>query len=168
MGMLACYMEASARQIDELKTKTTEEIFDELEALETEDACTVYDMDKLWDGLHFILTGSSAAAPVEHDPLSEAVVGADLFSDEESELFITCVSPERAAEIYAALEAFNIEKALADFSPEALAARDIYPNIWFTEDKELLTGELRDAFEGLKEFYGEMRERQMGAIVSIY
>ena len=73
MGMLACYLEVDEGMIERLKSQTAEDIFEQLEELEEEEGAEVYDMDKLWDGLHFILTGVSAVTPLENHPLSEAV-----------------------------------------------------------------------------------------------
>ena len=168
MGMTACYMEASSALIEELKKKTSGEIFDRIEELQDEDELRIYDMDKLWDGLHFLLTGVSAVAPAAGGPLSEAIIGTRLFITEQSADYISYINPPRAAEISAALDSFDIEKALSDFTPSTLAKNDIYPTIWRDDDKDGLSDELRGEFEGIRQFFREMRDAHQGVIVSIY
>lgn len=74
-------MEADKILIDELKTKSNEEIFEVIQELEED--CEIYDMDKMWDGLHFLLTGVSATIPIENHLLSEAIVGTERFVEED-------------------------------------------------------------------------------------
>ena len=69
MGMIAYYMGVEKDIIEDLKCKSNEDLFDEIESLEEEDI-EMYDMDKLWDGLHFVLTGASADKPIENNLLS--------------------------------------------------------------------------------------------------
>ncbi len=167
MGMIACYMEAERDLIENLRNKSDEDLFDEIEAL-AEENMKMYDMDKLWDGLHFILTGVSATMPVENNLLSEAIVGTAMFSDDEEADFIAYIYPERVSEILSALNEFDINKALNDFSPRKLAQNGIYPTIWVESEKDELKGELTEAFNGLKEFFRNMCIERNGVIVSIY
>ena len=167
MGMTACYMEAECDLIENLKNKSDEDLFEEVEALADQNG-KMYDMDKLWDGLHFILTGVSATTPIEDNLLSEAIVGTDMFSNDEDVDFIAYIYPERVREIVSALEQFDIDKALTDFSPGKLAQNGIYPIIWVDSEKEDLKKELLEEFRGLKEFYRDMSNEQKGIIVSIY
>lgn len=168
MGMIACYMQASSELIEKLKSKTPEEIFEIIEELQSGDELPVYDMDKLWDGLHFVLTGVSAVASVEGDPLSEAIVGTAPFTADEPADFITFIVPARAAEISAALDDFDIESALADFTPSVLGQNDIYPSIWDDEIRDELRDDLFGEFEGIKKFYRSVKDAHQGVIVSIY
>lgn len=167
MGMMACYMEAGRDLIESLKNKSDEDLFDEIVTLE-EQHIKKYDMDKLWDGLHFILTGVSAATPIENHLLSEAIVGTAMFSKNESADFIAYIYPERVCEILSALNEFNINKALSNFSPRKLAQNKIYPTIWVEAAKDDLKKELIETFNGLKEFFRHMSTEQKGIIVSIY
>lgn len=167
MGMLACYMEAERDLIDNLKSKSDEDLFDVIETLE-EQNIKMYDMDKLWDGLHFVLTGVSAAEPIENNLLSEAIVGTNKFSDDEMSDYIAYSYPERVSKILSALDEYDINEALSDFSPRKLAAKGIYPTIWVEEDKDALKKELMEEFNGLKEFYRNICSEHKGVIVSIY
>ena len=169
MGMIACYMEADSDLIEKLKNKSTEDLFEEIEELADAGELEIYDMDKMWDGLHFILTGISATTPIENNLLSEAVVGTAMFSDDESADFISYIYPERVSEILDALKNFDIDNALSDFSPRVLAQNDIYPTmIWAENEKDSLKNELVTAFNELKQFFTSMNNGHKGVIVSIY
>lgn len=167
MGMIACYTEADRELIDELKTKSDEDILEEIENLQ-EEAAAVYDMDKLWDGLHFLLTGVSATTPLQNNLLSEAVIGTELFSEDEESDFISYIYPERVHMILSALEKVKLDALLKKFSPKVFAKKRIYPDIWDESDKDFLKEELSDAFTELKRFFKATAERKKGIIVSIY
>lgn len=167
MGMRACYQMADGAKIRELKGKDPEELFEEIEELqETDDY--VLDIDKLWDGLHFLLTGITASEPIADNPLSEAIVGVEMFSDDADADFIAYILPERVDAVLNALKSFEIEKAIANFDPKDFARNGIYPNVWLRDDKEDLKQELTECFNALKDFYENAAQQKKGVIVSIY
>lgn len=165
MGMIACYSEVDAKSIDAWKTQSSEEI---MEALEASEDVELYNMDKLWDGLHFLLTGESAGAPIKDNLLSEAVIGTDLFSQDEDSDFLSYIYPKRVHEIADALDTMDIEAVLDAFSPSVFAANQIYPSIWEESEKENLREELAEAFQGLKQFFHTTATKDKGIVVSIY
>lgn len=167
MGMIACYQMVDAEVLNDLQDKDADNLFEAIEELQEEDEA-VLDIDKMWDGLHFLLTGVSATTPFEGDALSEAVVGVKMFCDEEDADYIAYTFPERIAAIVAALEDFDIEKAMEDFQPKVFAQKDIYPNIWMHEDKEGLQEELEEIFQAVKHFYDTAAKQGKGVVVSIY
>lgn len=167
MGMIACYFEADSVLIENLKSKSDEDLFDSVEALE-EQNIKKYDMDKLWDGLHFILTGVSATTPIKNHLLSEAIVGTFMFSDNEMSDYIAYIYPERVNEISSALKEFDINEALSHFSPKKLASNGIYPAIWTENKKDELKNELIEEYNGLKDFFYDVCNEHKGIIVSIY
>ena len=166
MGMMACYLEAEHELIDRLMQLSDEDLFEECESLLEDNKS--YDMDKLWDGLHFILTGTSASTPIEDNLLSEAIVGTSMFSDDEESDFIAYIYPDRLKGILAKLDKFDISNALNGFSPRVLARNHIYPDIWHEEYKEELKNSLIEAFNELREFYHDICNSHKGVIVSIY
>ncbi len=165
MGMLACYQMSEDKTINELLDKTEAELFEEIEELQEEEDL-VLDIDKLWDGLHFLLTGSTAAEPIEGDPLSESVVGVKRFLAVTD--YIAYINSERVGPILDALNHFDIEGAIKDFQPEMFAQNGIYPGIWMSEDKEDLGDELKECFLEIRSFYEKAMMQQKGVIVSIY
>ena len=70
----------------------------------------LFDLDKMWDALHFVLTGVSSLEPVKNDPLSEAVAGRAPIEDVEE--YIAYTEKSRIKDIVFALEHFDIEEAM--------------------------------------------------------
>ena len=139
-----------------------------LEALEAdgEEKTTIsYDIDKLWDGLHFLLTGVSAQDPIEGDPLSEAVVGTDVFDCDD---FIAYTAPDNIINIAKALNKADIDTLIAGMDVTKFKKAKIYPNIWQKKDEESLKAELKDEFVNLKAFYEKALNSKTGVLVSIY
>lgn len=166
MGMLANYMEADNELINKMRGMASEDIFELVEELEDEVELSVAELGKMWDGLHFLLTGVSASKPIENDLISEAIVGECAFDGEDE--YIAYTYPDRLKKIYNALQEVDFVKLKEKFSTKEFAEQEIYPDIWVIERKEDLFEELLEAFECLKAFYGELVSRNKGAIVSIY
>ena len=79
MGIIANYKYLSDKNLKELKAFYSEENETLGEAKErNEDVEILLDLDKMWDALHFVLTGVSSSKPIKNDPFSEAVVGLSL------------------------------------------------------------------------------------------
>jgi len=76
MGMIANYQYINDEQLNSLKNSDSKEndVLAEVEEL-NEESEMLLDIDKMWDVLHFVLTGVSSCDPIENNPLSEAVVG---------------------------------------------------------------------------------------------
>lgn len=165
MSMIACYMEVDLSILEKLKALEPEELFEEIEELEED--MNVTDLDKMWDGLHCLLTKESAGDPIEGNALSEAIVGVVKFDDDNDD-FITYIEPVRVQEIAKALYEIDITSLSTTFAPEYFAEKDIYPNIWMRDDKDELAEELTFAFEELKQFYNGVSERNNAVVVSIY
>ena len=117
MGIIANYQYLSDTNLQELKSFYAEEddIFEEVEDWNDE-AEILLDIDKMWDALHFVLTGVSCSEPIENNALSEAVVG--VFPIDGIEEYISYIEKSRIKNIVFALDNFDIEKALETFSME--------------------------------------------------
>lgn len=165
MGMVACYMEADKALIEKLKGFVSEHLMEGIESLE-ENGQNFTDIDKMWDGLHFLLTGVSASTPIENDLISEAIVGKNAFCNEGE--YIAYIYPNRLKEIYNALEKIDTGNLKEKFSPKEFEEKEIYPNIWVDNDKDELFEELIEAFECIKAFYSKLVSGNKGVIVSIY
>ena len=76
MGMIANYQYINDEQLNCLKNFDCErnDVLEEVEEW-NEESEMLLDIDKMWDVLHFVLTGVSSCDPIENNPLSEAVVG---------------------------------------------------------------------------------------------
>ena len=168
MGMIANYQYLSNENLKEMKNFNGEEseIFEEVEDW-NEEAEILLDIDKMWDVLHFVLTGVDSSEPIEGDPLSEAVVG--VTSLEEVSEFIAYIEKDRIADIISALENFDVDAALESFSMEACKKAELYPNIWDNDDEEEdIKEEICDYFHEMIDFYKQILEANGNVLVTIY
>ena len=171
MGLRAGYQYLSDENLTKLKACSgDEEVFDYLEAIcadSDEDFADMLDIDKMWDVLHFTLTEADDNMPEHVKPLSEAVMGATPIEDIENHVAYTDKS--KIAAIVAALNAFNIDKAIEAFSMEACAVEELYPYIWDREDEtEEIKEELLDCFTNMRAFYRKALETNSNVLVGIY
>lgn len=160
MGMCACYQWADKEQIDSLID--SDDYFDAIEEMQEEDDDGVCDIDKLWDGLHYLLTKKTE--PDGNDIISIAIFGEHIISSED---MISYILPERTAEIAETLGKIDFEAALKTYSGKDFSAKEIYPDIW-DEDPMDIKDELREAFGELRVFYAAAASCGKGVIVSIY
>ena len=106
MGMIANYQYLSDENLTLLKNFNDEDdIFEEVEDW-NEEAKILLDIDKMWDVLHFVLTGVDSDNAIQDNPLSEAIVG--VTSIEDIEEFIAYIEKDKVAEVVSALEDFDI------------------------------------------------------------
>ena len=168
MGIIANYQYLSDANLQELKSFYAEEddIFEEVEDWNDE-AEILLDIDKMWDALHFVLTGVSCSEPIENNALSEAVVG--VFSIDGIEEYISYIEKSRIKDIVFALDNFDIEKALETFSMEECKEAELYPNIWgYEEETDEIKEEIMDYFQNMKDFYKQVLEEDGNVLVTIY
>lgn len=168
MGIIANYQYLSDANLQELKSFYAEEddIFEEVEDWNDE-AEILLDIDKMWDALHFVLTGVSCIEPIKNNPLSEAVVG--VFSIDDIEEYISYIEKSRIKDIVFALDNFDIEKALKIFSMKECKEAELYPDIWdYEEETDEIKEEIMDYFQNMKDFYKQVLEEDGNVLVTIY
>ena len=84
MGMYAQYTACDDATLAQLKTLSVDDLIDTLDEAEETESLPSTDIDKMWDGLHFVLTGVSANNPIEDNLLSIAILGdLELVDDED-------------------------------------------------------------------------------------
>ena len=168
MGIIANYQYLSDTNLQELKSFYAEEddIFEEVEDWNDE-AEILLDIDKMWDALHFVLTGVSCIEPIKNNPLSEAVVG--VFSIDGIEEYISYIEKSRIKDIVFALDNFDIEKALKTFSMKECKEAELYPDIWdYEEETDEIKEEIMGYFQNMKDFYKQVLEEDGNILVTIY
>ena len=77
MGMIANYQPTTDIELEKIMC------LDDVEELQESEDIEICDIDKMWDALHFLLTGKSASEPIEDDLISEAIVGQFNISEED-------------------------------------------------------------------------------------
>ena len=167
MGMIANYQYLPDDKLKQIKLLSNEE--DDLLDFAEDSADThdiLIDIDKMWDALLFVLTGFSSSEFLDDNPLREAVLGVTPLEDVSD--YIAYTEKSRIAAISQALESFDMDRAMADFSMEACKKADLYPNIWdYLEEEEEIKDEIRISFVNMKEFYKKILELNGNVLVTI-
>ena len=167
MGLIANYNCVNDKNLKELKGlgSSEEDLFETVEEWSDEDELLL-DIDKMWDVLHFVLTGVSTDHRIADNPLSQAVLG--VTSIEDLSDYMAYTEHSQIANIVAALEQFDIEQALESFDMNACKEAELYPNIWdYDEEEEEIRDELLHDFEQMKRFYKQVLEANRHVLVSI-
>ena len=167
MGMIANYQYLPDNELEQIKGLSNQE--DDLLDFAEDSADThdiLIDIDKMWDALLFVMTGFSSSEFLDDNPLREAVLGVTPLEDVSE--YIAYTEKSRIAAISQALESFDMDRAMADFSMEACKKADLYPNIWdYLEEEEEIKDEIRISFVNMKEFYKKIMELNGNVLVTI-
>ena len=167
MGMIANYQYLPDNELEQIKALSNQE--DDLLDFAEDSADThdiLLDIDKMWDALLFVMTGFSSSEFLDDNPLREAVLGVTPLEDVSE--YIAYTEKSRIAAIRQALEEFDMDCAMANFSMKACKKADLYPNIWdYLEEEEEIKDEIRISFENMKEFYKKILELNGNVLVTI-
>ena len=167
MGMIANYQYLSDNELSQIKRYSRQE-GDLLDLVEDypEGNDTLIDIDKMWDALLFVMTGFSSSEFMDDDPLREAVLGVTPLENVSE--YIAYTEHSKIAEIVQALENFDMDRALADFSMEACKKADLYPDIWdYLEEEEEIKDDIRTCFVKMKNFYKKILTLKGNVLVTI-
>ena len=169
MGLRANYQLVNDQELEKIMNPDLdpEELLEDLEDLAEEEDVLI-DIDKMWDVLHFVLTGVSTDEPQAENPLSEAILG--VLPAEDLDDYVAVTEKDRVVEILSALKNFDIEEALGKFDMEACKEAGLYPNIWDKDDEELadeLLDEIEACYNGLITFYTMVLEAEGNVVVTI-
>lgn len=163
MGMIANYRYINDQYLHQMKSFNAEED-DQFEIVE--EAELLLDIDKMWDVLHFVLTGVGTSNPSENDSLSVAVLGVTPLENVTE--YIAYTEKTKVVEICSALENFDIEEAMTHFSMQACKNADLYPDIWdYDEEEEEIEEEICEYFQAMKDFYKKILELNGNVMVTI-
>ena len=167
MGLRANYQYLSDRNLKEMKLFYNEAVEDIDDVKDGNDDIEIQlDIDKMWDAMHFVLTGVGKDEAIENNHLSEAVFGVN--SIKNSQEYIAYTQKSKVKDIVSALEDFDIEKALENLSMSRFKKANIYPNVWdYEEDADKIREELRTYFQRLKDFYNKILEVNGNVLIMI-
>ncbi len=166
--MIAVYMKVNDDKLNSLKKMNGEDLFNSIEELHESDDCKYIDIDKMWDGLHFLLTGNSASVPIKNNKLSEAIIGVNVLSEDKNTEFISYSTYEELKKIVNEMNNVVFEDFEKRFNPDVFNKSEIYPNIWNSADKQTLITELKESYIDIKKFYETDFDAKSNIIVSIY
>lgn len=128
MGMYAGYYRISDAELEQLRQLEERALLEQAEELTEDETAETCDLDKMWDALHFVLTGDTLSDTADHDPLSEAVCGSDFLLTQE--MHVGGIPARRVKEIAQALHEVDFAARLAALQMSDFAAAEIYPNIY--------------------------------------
>ena len=167
MGMIANYQYLSDNELSQIKRYSCQEE-DLLDIVDDdpEGNDTLIDIDKMWDALLFVMTGFSSSEFMDDDPLREAVLGVTPLENVSE--YIAYTEKSKIAEIVQALENFDMDRALANFSMEACKKADLYPDIWdYLDEEEEIKDDIRTCFVKMKDFYKKILVLKGNVLVTI-
>lgn len=121
------------------------------------------DIDKAWDGILFLLTGSSIAGCTEH-PMSRIFFSGQAIDERQDFGYGPAhyLRPRQVAELQAMLAAIEPATLQARFSPALMTEEEVYPS-WDTGDE---ADGLIEAFTQVQGFYADAAQRGE-AIISL-
>ena len=167
MGMIANYQYLTDNELEQIKGLSNQED-DLLDFAENsaDNHDILIDIDKMWDALLFVMTGFSSSEFLDDNPLREAVLGVTPLEDVSE--YIAYTEKSRIAAISQALEEFDMDKALKDFSMKACKKADLYPDIWdYLEEEDEIKDDIRISFENMKKFYKRILSLEGNVLVTI-
>ena len=165
MGMYAGYYQISDTELEHLWQLDEQGLMERAEELTEDENVEICDLDKMWDALHFVLTGDTLSDAADHDPLSEAVCGSDFLA---RQLHVGGIPAKRVKEIAQALHEVDFAARLAALQMSDFAAAEIYPNIWDRpEEEDDIRAELQECFADLQAFYDNAAEQGNAVLVMI-
>ncbi len=98
--------------------------------------------------------------------MREAVLGVTPLENVSE--YIAYTEKSKIAEIVQALENFDMDRALADFSMESCKKADLYPDIWdYLEEEEEIKDDIRTCFVKMKDFYKKILTLKGNVLVTI-
>lgn len=162
MGIYASYYALDDNQVKEFKAllskdddDSVEQFFERLEEFEDDDNNeeNYTDLDKLWDGLHFLLTGFDSDDYNANKTPEQLALCYGFFGQETLNEEVYLLNADKVIDVVNALNKINIDELLDNVNFDDFGKADLYPDIWYNDDKEDLSEELKEYFENFKQFY---------------
>ena len=133
-----------------------------------------YDLDKMWDAIHKMLTGknmfeamSAGEIFATPNPLSWAIFGRGMAGEEGSEA-ISYVDADDVKAVAKAMSDTDIDALLANVNFTGFGEVGTYPEIWGYESEfEDIKAELKERFSGLLSFYQNAADKGLGVLIVI-
>ena len=115
------------------------------------------DIDKSWQGIHFLLTGTLEAG---EQPLGWAVFAPTAIGEDTAHGRARMLTVEQVAEVHKALIAIPADKLKRKCDWQLMNDREIYPGGWRAGDESYIT----DNFTSLKKFYEAAARKRMAVV----
>jgi hypothetical protein len=120
----------------------------------------IVDLDKAWNGIHFMLTGEMWGGT---GPLANVILGGVPIGEEDVGYGpARSLTAAQASEVAQALAGISAADFRARFDAAALAEAEVYPQIWEEGDDAL--DYVADYFEEARHFYQTAAEQGLAVI----
>ena len=127
-----------------------------------------YGAGKMWDALHFVLTGKGSDDADMANPLSKAIIGNILRQDEAAGEHVGILDGKETTEAAQALKQADFTALLAAKTAQDFQNHQIYPAIWQNETEfAAARAELETRFQELAAFYQNAAGQDCGVVVTI-
>ncbi|SCF18005.1 protein of unknown function (DUF1877) [Micromonospora viridifaciens] len=107
------------------------------------------DLNKLWHGLHYLLTGTAWEIG---DGAGAAILGGEDIGEDGGYGPARLLDAETVRAVSTALDTLNIDTLHARFDANAMTAAEIYPNVW-ARNADDFDSTFAPAFADLCQFY---------------
>ena len=161
MGMICTLIRVSANELEAYQKNSA--LLAERINKETDDPC-FYDIDKSWDGIIYLLTGSNSSDTTQY--LSKIIFSGQLI-DKEQNLGTGpahYLTPQQVKDIYNQIKAIVPASLKKKFDAAAMKELGVYPNVWDHEDA---ADYLIEYFETIQEVYALAVDRNEAIITFI-
>lgn len=125
---------------------------------------TLHDVDKAWQGIHFLLTGTDWEG---EGPLAFILHGGREIAEDLGYGPPHGFTSSEVRTIDAALREVDGSALFERADPEEFAKHEIYPEVWTREPKEQCMGYVIEHFNELKKFIGDVAQSGRALIAYI-
>lgn len=174
MGLASYYFAVNETELDEITQQTdVEEIFEKLEEISERDDDSYTDFDKLWEGLHFLLTGYNsdddynAKKSPQDLAIYQAFFGLELIPSTKNDTNVYYITSDKVKELAKVICGLKFSDFSQNVDFDKFTNNDIYPDIWCNEDKDDLLEELEEYFDNLQNFYQNASDNNLSVITYV-
>ena len=165
--MIANYFIIDDFLLKQLEKLDSNSLYDKIEyILDNDDLYPCCDIDTIYSGLYYLI--SSKLDPIYDKTVFEDYAkSAFIFGDItfNSQDYISYIKKDEIKKILEEIEKININSIV--FDPNDFNQKQISPNIWLKEDKELLFEEMEMAFDELKTFFNQAINENKNILITI-
>ena len=164
MGMTSTFIALPNAKLDEFKADpqdVAEFFFSQMELNASE---TVLDIDKSWQGIHFLLTGDAYGGA---EPHCLPILGGKEIGEELSYGPARYLEPEQVQAAAAVLAHTSVAELKKSYVPAKLEAAQIYPTGIWEDEGDGAFEYLAHWYESLQNFYAQAAKRGDAMLLAI-
>ena len=164
MSMTAAFVAISPEELEALlaEPEQVSELF--FERLESQEQTQALDIDKSWNGIHFLLTGEPYGG---EPPNSLPILGGVEIGPELGYGPARYLQPAQVAQASQLLASTPVEVLRSRYQPKALEEADIYPSGIWQEEGEQAFEYLAHWYELLRGFYAQASSRGAAMLLAV-